>query len=111
MSETPHLGPSGLVFPEMGTAEQVAFLHSILESSTEYSIVAKDLDATILAWNEGARRIYGYEGGDVVGKASAFILHAPEDRQSGRAQAILDEARRTGKWEGTLKRVRKNGAP
>jgi PAS domain S-box-containing protein len=42
-------------------AEQAAFLKSILESSTEYSIIAKDLNGTILAWNEGARRIYGHE--------------------------------------------------
>ena len=33
--------------------EQAAFLSSILESSTEYSIVAKDLRGTITAWNEG----------------------------------------------------------
>jgi PAS domain S-box-containing protein len=89
--------------------EQVAFLNSILESSTEYSIIAKDLDATILAWNEGARRVYGYEAREVIGNASAFILHDPEDVASGRAQAILDEAHRTGKWEGELGRVRKDG--
>ncbi|MBI2930805.1 MAG: PAS domain S-box protein, partial [Planctomycetes bacterium] len=95
---------------EMGLTEQVAFLNTILESSTEYSIVAKDLDGTILAWNEGARRIYGYEPADVVGKASAFILHDPEDVTSGRAQAILDEALRTGRWAGELTRVRKEGS-
>ena len=89
--------------------EQAAFLSSILESSTEYSIVAKDLGGTITAWNEGARRIYGYEAADVVGRESAFILHDPEDVRSGRAQAILDEALRTGKWEGQLVRVKKNG--
>ena len=89
--------------------EQAAFLSSILESSTEYSIVAKDLDGTITAWNEGARRIYAYEAADVVGKESAFILHDPEDVRSGRARAILDEALRTGKWEGQLVRVKKNG--
>ncbi len=98
------------VFQEMGVAEQAAFLSSILESSTEYSIIAKDLDGMIMAWNEGARRIYGHEASDVVGKASAFILHNAEDVTSGRAQALLDEARRTGKWEGELKRVRKNGS-
>jgi PAS domain S-box-containing protein len=94
---------------ELGLAEQAAFLNSVLESSTEYSIVAKDLEGRILAWNEGARRIYGYEPGDVVGK-SAFILHDPKDVEAGVAQAILDEARRTGKWSGALTRVRKNQA-
>jgi len=43
--------------PDMPVAEQVAFLKTILESSTEYSIVAKDLNGNILAWNEGAHRL------------------------------------------------------
>ncbi|HKV56442.1 MAG TPA: PAS domain S-box protein [Candidatus Binataceae bacterium] len=89
-------------------AEQVAFLESILEGSTEYSIVAKDLKGTILAWNEGARRIYGYEQADVLGK-SAFILHHPEDVEKGVPQKILNEVRHNGKWSGELRRVRKNG--
>ncbi|OFX19355.1 MAG: hypothetical protein A2V77_19170 [Anaeromyxobacter sp. RBG_16_69_14] len=97
------------MYREMSTDERVDFLNSILESSTEYSIVAKDLDATILAWNEGARRVYGYEPSDVVGKASALILHDPEDVKNGRAHAILDTARRTGTWSGELSRVRKDG--
>src|SRR5690349_17761582 len=81
----------------MGLAEQAAFLNSVLESSTEYSIVAKDLEGRILAWNEGARRVYGYEPADVVGR-SAFVLHDPDDVKSGKAQQFLDEAKKTGKW-------------
>lgn len=95
---------------EMALAEQAALLLSVLEGSTEYSIIATDLDATILAWNEGARRIYGYEAADVVGMETTFILHHPDDVASGRARAILDEARERGKWEGVLRRARKNGA-
>jgi PAS domain S-box-containing protein len=98
-----------LTAPDMTVSEQLAFLKTILESSTEYSIVGKDLSGTILAWNEGARRIYGYESEDVIGK-SAFILHHPDDVASGRAQAILDEVRASGKWSGELRRVRKNGS-
>ena len=30
---------------------------NILESSTEYSVVAKDLNGKIILWNEGARRL------------------------------------------------------
>src|ERR1700678_43280 len=82
----------------MDSNEQVAFLKSVLESSTEYSIVAQDLDGTILAWNEGARRNYGYEPAEVVGKASAFILHPAEDVDSGYARSILDLAYQKGKW-------------
>jgi PAS domain S-box-containing protein len=103
------VAPALIQAPEqMGLAEQAAFLNSVLESSTEYSIVAKDLEGRILAWNEGARRVYGYEPADVVGQ-SAFLLHDPADVKSGKAQQFLDEARKTGKWSGALARVRKNG--
>jgi PAS domain S-box-containing protein len=87
----------------------ISFIISILESSTEYSIIAKDLDGKIILWNEGARRLYGYEPEEVVGKANASILHSPADVKSGRDIEILRTALHDGKWEGTLDRVRKDG--
>ena len=89
--------------------EAVDFIANILESSTEYSIIGKDLDGKILLWNEGARRLYGYEPSEVVGKANSSILHAPEDVASGKPRELLDAALREGKWEGTIRRQRKNG--
>ncbi|HLZ49552.1 MAG TPA: PAS domain S-box protein [Candidatus Acidoferrum sp.] len=89
--------------------EAVDFIANILESSTEYSIIGKDLDGKILLWNEGARRLYGYEPEEVVGKANSSILHAPEDVASGKPRELLDAALRDGKWEGTINRRRKNG--
>jgi PAS domain S-box-containing protein len=91
------------------TQGAVNFITNILESSTEYSIVGKDLNGRILLWNEGARRLYGYEPEEVVGRANSSILHIPEDVQSGKHREIMDAALRDGKWEGTIARVRKNG--
>src|SRR3989449_609898 len=85
------------------------FIGNILESSTEYSIIGKDLDGQILLWNEGAKRIYGYGPEEVVGKANSSILHTPEDIDAGTPRAILEKALTDGKWEGTLVRVRKSG--
>jgi PAS domain S-box-containing protein len=89
--------------------EAVDFITNILESSTEYSVVGKDLEGKILLWNEGARRLYGYEPEEVVGKANSSILHVPEDVEAGRHREIMETALRDGKWEGTIARVRKNG--
>src|SRR5713226_8574214 len=89
--------------------DAVEFIANILESSTEYSIIGKDLDGKILLWNEGARRLYGYEPEEVVGKANSSILHTPEDVKAGKPREILEAALREGKWEGTVTRVRKNG--
>lgn len=89
--------------------EATGFLNNVLESSTAYSIIAEDLQGNILAWNEGARLNYGYTAEEMVGKQNTRILHAPEDIQSGRLQSVLDAALKTGKEEGVLESVRKNG--
>jgi PAS domain S-box-containing protein len=85
------------------------FITNILESSTEYSVIAKDLVGKILLWNEGARRLYGYEPEEVVGKMNSSVLHMPEDVKAGLPQKIMAEALEHGKFEGTVARKRKNG--
>jgi PAS domain S-box-containing protein len=105
-NEKPKLFDSSIV----STAQQaVDFITNILESSTEYSVIAKDLEGKILLWNEGARRLYGYEPGEVVGRANSSILHVPEDVAAGVPSQIMRTALEKGKWEGTLSRLRKNG--
>jgi len=89
--------------------EAVDFITNILESSTEYSVIAKDLTGKILLWNEGARRLYGYEPDEVVGRAKSSILHAPQDVATGVHEQIMRAAVEHGKWEGTLTRQRKSG--
>lgn len=44
MAAQAEAGGTRSIVPGMGVADQVAFLNTILHSSTEYSIVAKDLD-------------------------------------------------------------------
>ena len=60
-------------------AQALDFIGNILESSTEYSIIGKDLAGNILLWNKGARRLYGYQPEEVVGLANSEILHAEAD--------------------------------
>ncbi len=90
--------------------EATTFLNNVLESSTEYSIIAKDLDGNVLTWNEGARRNYGYSAEDMVGKLNSRVLHTPEDIAAGKVDALLATAFRTGKAEGVFGRIRKSGA-
>src|SRR5437763_1329361 len=95
----------------VGSSPQDAlrFIVNILQSSTDYSIIGKSVDGTILLWNEGARRLYGYEAKEVLGKATSDILHTPEDIASGRPREIMQAALLHGKWEGIFTRVRKSG--
>jgi PAS domain S-box-containing protein len=86
------------------------FIGNVLESSTEYSMIASDLDGRILLWNEGARRLYGYEPEEVVGKLNTSLLHVPEDVEQGLPIKIAGIASAEGKWEGTVERLRKDGS-
>src|SRR6266404_4779967 len=72
-----HLFDSGIVGSTQ--VEALDFIGSVLQSSTEYSIIAGGLDGQILLWNEGARRVYGYAPEEVIAKASWDILFTPED--------------------------------
>jgi PAS domain S-box-containing protein len=96
--------------PSPQSSDLVGFLQNILESSTEYSIIGKDLRGDILLRNEGARRLYGYSPEEVIGRANSAVLHTPEDVRAGRPEKIMEAALRSAKWEGNLKRVRKDGS-
>ncbi len=90
--------------------QAVEFIGSILESSTEHSIIGEDLEGNILLWNEGACRLYGYQPEDVVGKANSRILHSERGIAAGLPQEMLATALRTGHWEGTVASRRKDGS-
>ena len=85
------------------------FIGNVLEASTETSIIGTDLEGNIQLWNEGARRLYGYEPEEVIGKANSTLLHTPGDVAAGLAQQMMATAIDTGKFEGSLDRRRKNG--
>jgi|GEM_PF-579642 len=90
--------------------ETTLFLKNILESSIEYSIIALDLDKTILTWNQGAKKNYGYEASEMVGKHKIIKLQADEDNQSNYSQLLYEKTLREGKASGEHERIRKDGS-
>jgi PAS domain-containing protein len=79
------------------------FLENLLQSSTEYSIIAKDLERRVVAWNSGAARIYGYRASEVVGRSSD-MLHVAEELQSGLVAGLHRRALETGHSTGLFRR-------
>ncbi|HKQ09463.1 MAG TPA: PAS domain S-box protein [Blastocatellia bacterium] len=67
-------------------AEQASLhLAAIVESSDD-AIVSKTLNGTILSWNKGAERIFGYPAEEAVGRNILMLI--PEDRQDEEPQIL-----------------------
>jgi PAS domain S-box-containing protein len=56
---------------------EIIRLAAIVESSDD-AMVAKSIDGTVLSWNRGAERLYGYEAHEVIGGPISKIF--PPDR-------------------------------
>ncbi|GAI32388.1 unnamed protein product, partial [marine sediment metagenome] len=75
----------------------IALLQSIMDSSSEGIIIATDSTGVILIWNEGARRLLGYEPQEVVGKKNIRIFHTKEYLKSGVMKTNIENMITTGK--------------
>ena len=84
------------------------FLESVLESSTDYSVIAIDLERRIELWNAGAQRTYGYDRDEVLG-TTVDLLFKPVDRESGIIPALFERALDETSVTATLVQCRKGG--
>jgi two-component system sensor kinase FixL len=94
--------PAQLLPPD----ETVRILTALIESSDD-AILAKDLQGTILSWNRGAERIYGYPAAEIVGRP-VQVLMRPD--AAGELADLLDRVGRGERVEGhEAVRVTKDG--
>ena len=75
--------------PEDGERAR-ALLAAIVESSDD-AIVSKSLDGTILSWNRGAERIFGYSADEAIGRHITLII--PPERHSEETAILARIAR------------------
>lgn len=89
-------------------AEQNANLLASIVESSEDAIVSKSLNGTIMSWNQGAERLFGYTAAEVVGQSIAIVI--PPDRLEEEPK-ILDRLKRGERVEHfeTI-RMRKDGS-
>lgn len=85
------------------------FLEAILQSAIEYAIISMDLDGLVTTWNEGARRILGWDADEIVGQPAAVIF-TEEDRQAGILQLEMTAALTEGHGNDERWHVRKDGS-
>ncbi len=69
--------------PDSPTASfRERFLEALLESATDYAIIALDLEGRVISWNEGAHRVLGWAEPEIIGQ-SADTIFTDEDRRDG----------------------------
>ncbi len=83
-----------------------ARLAAIVESSDD-AIISKTLDGTIVSWNRGATRIFGYEAEEMIGQPIVRLIPAALRQEEERILAQLARGEHIQHFE--TKRVAKNG--
>src|SRR6266498_712237 len=82
-------------------------LASIVESSND-AIISKLPDGTILTWNDGASRLYGYTAAEMIGKSVTIVV--PPERLEEWQELVIRAMR--GEYVSDIEtlRVRKDGS-
>ncbi len=83
-------------------------LRKMFEGIKDYAMIMLDPEGLVTSWNEGARRIKGYEANEIIGQ-SFKKFYPPQDIQMGKCEYELVEAAETGRFEDEGWRIRKDG--
>jgi PAS domain S-box-containing protein len=88
------------------TEETRARLAAIVESS-EDAIIGKTLDGTIVTWNRGAERLFGYSAQEVMGRPMTMLI--PPERHGEEPDILAGIARGEPVDQFETVRIRKDG--
>jgi PAS domain S-box-containing protein len=89
--------------------ENTDFLRTVFEHLTGYGVIAADFDGNVIAYNEGARRIYGYAPEDIINKKNLIIFFTKEFIDLGGLQMAVDFLISEGSFSYEAEMIRMNG--
>jgi PAS domain S-box-containing protein len=81
----------------------------LVEAVQDYAIFMLDPAGHIVSWNNGAQRIKGYQGAEIIGKHFS-CFYPPEDLQNGKPEWELEMAIKEERFEDEGWRLRKDGS-
>jgi PAS domain S-box-containing protein len=84
-------------------------LQSLLDASTQVSIIATDASGVIKIFNVGAQKMLGYSAGEVVAKKTPEIFHDPKELEGKGFLAWLEDAVKDAVLSHEMTYVKKDG--
>ena len=90
-------------------AEAMQARLAAIVQDTDDAVYSKSLDGTLLTWNAGAERLYGYTADEVVGRSVSILFPAHQAEELAGILARIRRGERTRHYETT--RIRKDGTP
>lgn len=92
---------------ELAISEQK--FRGMIQSVTDYSIFMLDAQGNIATWNEGAKRIKGYEAHEIIGQ-NFSRFYSQEDIKANKPNFILQHAIAKGSFQDEGWRYKKDGS-
>lgn len=89
--------------------EHTDFSKTIFDGLLGYAVIAADFDGNIIAYNAGAKLIYGHAPEEVIGHQSLDIIFPPDVNINGRVQGIMDNLLKKGSYSIEVENVRRSG--
>ena len=89
-------------------AEEFQGRLAAIVASSDDAIISKNLDGTIVTWNEGATRIFGYTPEEVIGKSITILIPPDRLEEEPAILARLRAGQRVDHYQTV--RVRKDGS-
>ena len=96
------------VLAEQGRKDDEARNRQIIDSASDFAIMATDLDGKVTHWNAGAERILGWSEEEMCGDTVERIF-TPEDKAIDRAGTEMARARETGRGNDERWHLKKSG--
>jgi PAS domain S-box-containing protein len=90
--------------------EKTDFVSAVFDSLIGYAIMAADFDGNIIAYNEGARQIYGYSHEEVLGRKLIESFFPEEFIKAGGLEQITSELLEKGRVSREGEKLRKGGS-
>lgn len=80
----------------------------LVEGVRDYAITMLSPEGTVISWNAGAQRLYGWSAEEAEGRPLSLFF-APDAAQAGLPAGALETARREGRCESEGARLRSDG--